>query len=104
MSSCQEKKAGLTRGDRLKRYLFGLFVLAIGYIMTAGDGSSIADDQTGTKLRSMRFDWYTNGPAEQCSPNCHKWVSATGTITEDTVQDFQSFADKFDLKGATLVL
>ena len=64
------------------------FALAIGYMMTAGDGSSIANDQTGSKLQPMRFDWYTNGPAEQCSPNCHKWglgqairLPATGKST-----------------------
>jgi len=52
----------------------------------------------------MRFDLRTEGPAEQCSRQCRTWISAKGSITDGTVHEFELFAKKFDLRGATLVV
>jgi len=52
----------------------------------------------------MRFELLTEGPAEQCSRQCRTWVSATGSITDATVREFEQFASKFDVRGATLVV
>src|SRR5262245_28763810 len=53
----------------------------------------------------MRFEWRTEGPADQCGPRCRVWISATGVVTEATARDFEAFArDKGEVRGATLVL
>jgi len=52
----------------------------------------------------MRFELLTEGPAEQCSRQCRTWVSAMGSITDGTVREFEQFASKFDVRGATLVV
>ena len=52
----------------------------------------------------MRFEWMREGPAEKCTDNCREWISATGTIVETTLHDFEVFARARDVRGATLVL
>lgn len=52
----------------------------------------------------MRFEWRTEGPAEQCGAACRTWISAAGLITENTAIDFDAFAKDNNVRGATLVL
>ena len=54
--------------------------------------------------QSMKFDWVREGPANACGSNCREWVSAIGTVTEKTPQEFVDFARGRDLQGATVVL
>ncbi|HVY57066.1 MAG TPA: hypothetical protein VHA77_04375 [Xanthobacteraceae bacterium] len=42
------------------------------------------------------------GPAKVCGDHCRTWVSAVGSITPDTPRDFQAFARRHDLRGATI--
>jgi hypothetical protein len=46
----------------------------------------------------MKFGWVA------CEPNCHGWVSAVGVVTSDSPKDFDDFARRRDLAGATVVL
>jgi hypothetical protein len=46
----------------------------------------------------MRFTWV------ECEPNCRGWVAAVGVVTADTPNEFDAFARKHQLVGATIVL
>ncbi len=52
----------------------------------------------------MRFDWAREGPANECKQNCREWVSASGTITKETPQQFADFAKGRNLLGSAVVL
>lgn len=52
----------------------------------------------------MRFEWKHEGPAEACGKTCRTWISATGAIMPDTPKDFEKFAERQDVHGATLAL
>ena len=52
----------------------------------------------------MQFDLWTEGPAQVCGKDCRTWVSASGAITSDTPRDFEAFARKNSLDGATIAL
>ena len=52
----------------------------------------------------MQFDLWTEGPAQACGNDCRTWVSASGAITSDTPRDFEAFAKKNKLDGATIAL
>lgn len=39
-----------------------------------------------------------------CGKDCRTWISATGMIRAETAREFESFAARHDLRGATLVL
>jgi hypothetical protein len=86
----------------VKRYFFGAMTLAISCLMIVSNESSIAKDET--TRGSMRFEWRTEGPSDRCGQNCQTWISATGAIADRTVREFQLFSEKFDLRGATMVL
>jgi len=45
----------------------------------------------------MRFSWVA------CEPNCG-WVAAVGIVTGDSPKDFEDFAQRHELNGATVVL
>lgn len=53
---------------------------------------------------TMHFEAQSDLPASVCEQSCRTWVTAVGPITERTPKDFQDFADKRDLRGATLAL
>lgn len=86
----------------MKRHFVGSLMLAVACLLALAHQSSVAKDRA--KPQTMRFEWHTEGPAEQCRQHCRTWISATGVISESTVRDFESFAKTFDLRGATLVL
>jgi hypothetical protein len=52
----------------------------------------------------MQFDTWTEGPAQVCGNDCRTWVSAAGAITADTPKDFEAFARKNKIEGATIAL
>ncbi len=52
----------------------------------------------------MQFDIWTEGPAQACGNDCRTWVSASGAITSDTPRDFEAFAKKNKIDGATIAL
>jgi len=56
------------------------------------------------KPASMRFEWRSEGPADQCGQQCRSWIAASGVITESTARDFERFAKDNEVRGATLVL
>ena len=51
---------------------------------------------------SMQFSLRTEGPASACADKCRVWVSASGMIRPETVTDFETFAQKNDIRGATI--
>ena len=53
---------------------------------------------------AMRFEWKHEGPAEACGKTCRTWISATGAITPESPKDFEKFAERNDVHGATLAL
>lgn len=86
----------------MKRYLAAAGVLAVACLMAFANDRSVAKDEA--KSTPMRFEWRTEGPAEQCGRHCRTWISATGVISESTARQFEAFAKDRDLRGATLVL
>jgi len=52
----------------------------------------------------MRFEWRREGPADVCGSSCRVWISAIGYLTSDTPREFETFAEKRDVRGAVLVL
>jgi hypothetical protein len=52
----------------------------------------------------MQFDIWTEGPAQACGNNCRTWVSGSGAITSETPRDFDAFARKNKIDGATIAL
>jgi hypothetical protein len=80
-------------------------VVAIALLLALVNGSSVAKNSLANDASApMRFEVRTEGPADQCGRQCRTWISATGSITDSTVSEFELFAKKFDLRGATLVV
>jgi hypothetical protein len=52
----------------------------------------------------MQFALRTEGPASSCTDKCRVWVVASGMIRAETVSDFEAFAQKNDIRGATIAL
>jgi len=86
----------------VNRYLVGASTLVVVCLVASANESSIARDDK--KPAPMRFEWRTEGPAEQCGQHCRSWISATGVISESTARDFEAFAKANDVRGATIVL
>jgi hypothetical protein len=83
------------------RYFVAVFALALACVASAKDRTIAKDDG---KPSSMRFEWRTEGPAEQCGRFCRTWISATGVVTDGTARDFENFAKDSNVRGATMVL
>jgi hypothetical protein len=56
------------------------------------------------RLSAMQFSLRMEGPDSACGNRCRLLVSASGMIRADSAADFEAFAEKNDLKGATVVL
>jgi hypothetical protein len=82
------------------RNLFGGFVLACTCLSAVA--GSAPNDQP--KISSMRFEWRSEKPAPACGTTCRSWISAVGPITDATPHDFEVFAERKDVRGATLAL
>ena len=81
----------------MKRRLFGAVALGCLFVSFAipvaeGDPSRSAP---------MQFLLRTDGGAN-CAPKCRTWISATGMIRAETARDFELFAAKNNLRGATI--
>jgi len=76
---------------------FAMFVVLLGL------SSTLAQAATDPP-QPMKFDWVREGPTDACGHNCREWVSAIGTVTEETPQQFADFAKGRDLQGSTVVL
>ena len=80
-------------------------MLTGAFFLAPVNESSVANNSLANDTSTpMRFEVRTEGPAEQCSRQCRTWISATGSITDGTVHEFELFAKKLDLRGATLVV
>jgi hypothetical protein len=53
---------------------------------------------------SMQFALRIEGPASSCGDKCRTWVAASGMIRPETATDFENFALKNDIRGATIAL
>jgi hypothetical protein len=84
------------------RFLIGALVLAYGCLPASAEDVLTAKGESGPG--PMRFEWQTEGPADQCGSDCRVWISATGVITENTAREFEAFARDGNVQGATLVL
>jgi hypothetical protein len=82
------------------RHLFGGLALACTCLTALAGGASIDKP----KVLSMRFEWRDEQPADRCGKMCRMWISAVGPVTEQTPHDFEVFAERKDVRGATLVL
>jgi hypothetical protein len=82
------------------------FVAAAGAAATCLLLATSAQPVAAPDARSlpMRFDVWTEGPAQACGSTCRTWVSASGAITSETPRDFDAFAKKQKLDGATIAL
>jgi hypothetical protein len=61
-------------------------------------GSAHAGAALEERKLPMRCNWVA------CEPNCRGWVKAVGIITAESPNDFDEFARRHDLNGATIVL
>ena len=59
---------------------------------------------TADSARPMQFTLRTEGPSGACADKCRVWVAASGMIRPETVTDFEAFAQKNDIRGATIAL
>jgi hypothetical protein len=66
--------------------------------MAALGGPAHAGATLEERKLPMRFSWVA------CEPNCGGWISAVGIVTSDSPRDFDEFARRHDLGGATIVL
>src|SRR4051812_20931784 len=89
---------GLTGMNRL---IVGAGALVLSALPAFGPAPVAAPD---SRSLTMRFELRQEGPRDACGQNCRTWVSATGAITAETPRDFDEFAKKQDLNGATIAL
>ena len=82
----------------MRRRLFG--VIALGCLL-AFVAAPVAESDPS---RSAPMSFSLRKDAGACGADCKTWISATGMIKPETAQDFEVFAKKNDIRGATLVL
>jgi hypothetical protein len=87
-------------GKRVIRNFLGGLVLAGTCLSVLAAGAPVNEP----KGPSMRFEWRGDRPANLCGKTCRSWISAVGPITDQTLQDFETFQEQKDVRGATLVL
>jgi hypothetical protein len=85
----------------MNRLIVGASALVLSALPAFGPTTVAAPD---SRSLPMRFELRQEGPREACGQNCLTWVSATGAITAETPRDFDDFAKKQDLNGATIAL
>jgi hypothetical protein len=78
----------------MSRRLLGAFafilLFAIAAPLSAGDPA---------RSLPMQFAVRQEGPAVVCRDKCRTWVSAVGTVRPNTVQEFERFAEKNNVRG-----
>src|SRR5204863_511853 len=88
-------------GLRMIRFAAAASAAATCLLLATSSGPVAAPD---SRALPMQFDTWTEGPAQACSNDCRTWVSASGAITADTPKDFDAFAKKNKIDGATIAL
>src|SRR5829696_4778896 len=87
-------------GLRMIRFVAAAGAAATCLLLTSAQPVAAPD----ARSLPMQFDIWTEGPAQVCGKDCRTWVSASGAITSDTPRDFEAFARKNSLEGATIAL
>ena len=88
-------------GLRMIRFAAAASAAATCLLLATSSGPVAAPD---SRALPMQFDVWTEGPAQACGNDCRTWVSASGAITGDTPKDFDAFAKKNKIDGATIAL
>src|SRR5258708_5052996 len=88
-------------GLRMIRFAGAASAAATCLLLATSSGPVAAPD---SRALPMQFDIWTEGPAQACGNDCRTWVSASGAITADTPKDFDAFAKKNKIDGATIAL
>src|SRR4029078_3386846 len=70
----------------------------------AVDAVRAMDRGAGPRLRQQPPGLGGGVPRHACATTCRSWVSASGAITSETPHDFEAFAKKHKLDGATIAL
>ena len=84
----------------MRRHLGAVaFASTLIAITCAGMTAAAADS---ARPGSMQFTLRTEGPAASCADKCRVWVAASGMIRPETVTEFETFAQKNDIRGATI--
>lgn len=79
-------------------------ILALGTSCLPAVAADLRTTTEEADSSSMRFAWHAEGPIKACREACHTWISAAGIITENTARDFELFAKRNNIHGATLAL
>ena len=83
----------------MKRRLFGAFALGCLFVSFA---IPVAEGDP-SRASPMQFFIRQDGGAN-CAPKCKVWISATGMIRAETPREFEIFAAKNNVRGATIAL
>jgi hypothetical protein len=87
----------LRAGGWARMLVAALSVLSVG-------GAAKASSSLEERKLPMKFSWNADSASQTCAPQCNGWVTAVGLITSDTLKEFDKFATKHDVRGATIVL
>lgn len=79
-------------------------VLIAGLAIVLGTMPALAVTGSGGESLPMQFWLRQEGPAALCGNHCHTLVFARGSITAETPETFAVFANRTDVRGATVVL
>ncbi len=85
----------------MTRNVIGACAVVFFTLTAMGPTPVAAPDSRGLP---MRFDVRVEGPASVCGKDCRTLVSATGAITAETPREFETFAQRNNIRGATLIL
>jgi hypothetical protein len=78
-----------------------LAIAGAGYAVRADDAERA---NYGASDTPMQFEWHNERPAENCGKHCRQWISAVGSISDQTPRDFQIFAEKHAVRGMPILL
>lgn len=81
----------------MQRRLLGAVALGCVFVSFAAPVAEGDPSRSAPMQFSLRQD-------ANCGPKCRSWVSATGMIRAETARDFEAFAARNNLRGATIVL
>jgi hypothetical protein len=84
----------------MTRNIFGALALACTCLSALAGGAPLDEP----RMSSMRFEWRSEQARDLCGKTCRMWISAVGPVTDRTPRDFEVFAERNDVRGATLVL
>jgi hypothetical protein len=98
------KRSGWERGIVIRNFLGGLVLACTCLSALPGGAANDKPNIDKPNSSSMRFVWRSEKPSDLCGKMCRTWISAVGPVTDQTPHDFQTFAERNDVHGATLVL